>query len=248
MVDVTFRTPSGQPLILLANEIHIWKAALDCEESTLQRFEATLSADELARANRFFSLRDRSNFVAARGVLRELLGKYLNRAPGALKFSYSAKGKPSLQSEHPDVPLRFNISHSHGLALLAFATNRELGVDVEWIRPNVALEEIAERYFSSREVNELKSLEPARRAVGFFQCWTRKESYVKAKGEGLHIPLESFSVTLTPGHPAELNSADSMQWRLESIELDEEDYVSALVGEGTDWHPCFWKWTPDLWL
>ena len=200
MVDTTFRAPLGQPLSLLGTEIHIWKAALNCEERKLQRLEASLSTDELARADRFFALRDRSNFVAARGILRELLGKYLNRAPGALKFSYSPRGKPSLDTEDQDSSIRFNISHSHGLALLAFAANRELGVDVEWIRPNVALEEVAERYFSSREVVELKNLEPSLRAVGFFQCWARKESYVKAKGEGLHIPLEGFSVTLTPGH------------------------------------------------
>jgi 4'-phosphopantetheinyl transferase len=246
MIDAIFRPPSGQPLDLLETEIHVWKAALSCEESTLQRLEAMLSTDELERANRFFALRDRSNFVAARGILRDLLGKYSNRAPGELEFSYSPKGKPSLRTELQNAPIRFNISHSHGLALLAFAANRELGVDVEWIRPNVAFEEIAKRYFSPLEVTELKSLDPALRAVGFFQCWTRKESYIKAKGEGLHIPLESFSVTLTPGHAAELNSADSLQWKLQSIDLDEEGFVGAMVAEGKDWQPCFWNWSPDL--
>ena len=245
MWQSTSGTPPSRNLVLPENEIHVWRAPLACEEKTLRKLEVTLSSDELARANRFFAVRDRSNFIAARGILRELLGKYQNQAPAKLKFNYSSKGKPSLQPEEDHASMHFNISHSHGLALLAFAANRNVGVDVEWVRPSVEVEEIAERYFSPREVAELKTLEPSSRTEGFFQCWTRKESYIKARGEGLHIPLESFSVSLTPDRPAVLDSADSSRWKLYSIALD-EGYVGALVGAGKDWQPRFLSWTPDL--
>jgi len=225
-------------------EVHVWRAYLECEQTVLRRFEATLASDEKARANRFLFQRDRNSFMVTRGVLRELLGRYVNRPPAHLEFNYSPLGKPSLRAELTERPVQFSVSHSHGMALLAFAVGRHLGVDVELVRPDFSPEEIAGRYFSPREVMELQALPPSLRAEGFFLCWTRKEAYVKARGEGLHIPLVSFHVSLTPGQPERLQCADSMHWSLRSIRPDPQ-YVGALVGEGRDWRLRSWDWKPE---
>jgi len=222
-------------------EIHVWRAYLDCEETLLAQFEATLAADEKARANRFFFQPDRYGYIATRGVLRELLGRYVNCSPANLEFAYSPLGKPSLRREGLERSVQFNVSHSHGLALLAFAAGRHLGIDVELVRPDFAGVEIAERYFSPQEVMELRALPPSLRAEGFFLCWTRKEAYVKARGEGLHIPLDSFHVSLTPGQPERLESTDSIRWTLCSLHPDPQ-YAAALVGEGRSWRVRRWDW------
>jgi 4'-phosphopantetheinyl transferase len=203
--------------------------------------ETTLAPDELARANRFHFQRHRNSFIATRGVLRDLLGRYLDRSPAELEFDYSPRGKPSLQATPLGRSVSFNVSHSHGLALLAFAPGCHVGVDVELIRRDFACEEIAKRYFSPQEVTELEALPTSLQAEGFFLCWTRKEAYIKARGEGLHIPLDSFHVSLTPGRRVSLQSADSSRWTLRSLNPGPE-YAAALAGEGSDWQLRCWNW------
>jgi 4'-phosphopantetheinyl transferase len=242
MSDSNSWHPSPEQLELGEDEIHLWRAYLDCEEAVLRQLEATLAPDEKDRANRFFFQQDRNGFIGTRGVLRELLGRYMHRSPASLEFEYSALGKPSLRAKL-EPPIQFNVSHSHGLALLGFAVGRHLGVDVELLRPAVAGDEIAERFFSPQEVMELRALPPSLRDEGFFLCWTRKEAYVKARGEGLNVPLESFHVSLTPGQPERLQSADSSRWSLRSLRPDPR-YVGALVGEGGDWRLRCWDWKP----
>src|SRR5271155_3944027 len=131
-------------LALAEGEIHVWRAYLDFEPELLRRFESTLAPDEKARASRFFFQPDRNAYVAARGILRELLGKYVGRAPAELIFDYGDRGKPSLHETHGQ-PIQFNVSCSHGLALFGFAPRRSLGVDVELIRADFAGTEIAKR-------------------------------------------------------------------------------------------------------
>jgi 4'-phosphopantetheinyl transferase len=222
-------------------EIHVWRAYLDGEEIGLHRFEETLARDEKARANRFVFPQDRNRYVAARGALRELLGRYLNRSPTELEFDYTSKGKPSLRAALNERSIQFNVAHSRGLALLAFALGRNLGIDVEFVRPEFPADEIAERYFSPKEVMELRTLPRSLRAEGFYLCWTRKEAYIKATGEGLHVPLESFSVSLTPGRPERLESVDSSRWSMRSLYPDPL-YAGALVAEGQHWRLRQWSW------
>jgi 4'-phosphopantetheinyl transferase len=209
----------------------------------LPRFEAALAADEKARAQRFIFQPDRNSYIVARGVLRELLGKYLNRGPSEIEFDYGAQGKPALRSGWSQSGVQFNVSHSHGTVLFAFAVARQVGVDVELVRPDFAGEKIAERFFSPQEVRELRSLPAAVQDEGFFLCWTRKEAYIKARGEGLQIPLKSFHVSLTPSKPARLQANDSSRWSLRSLRL-EGRYVGALVGEGKGWKLRGFKWRP----
>ena len=223
--------PYPPHLDLTNKDIHVWRARFNCPEKLLRQFEATLAPEEIVRANRFVFQKDRNNFVAARGILRQLLGRYTSSSPEQIKFEYGPQGKPFVKSDMNKHSLDFNISHSHGMGLFAFAARRRLGVDIESIKPDFGGEEIAERYFSRHEVDELQSLPASLRAEGFFLCWTRKEAYIKAKGEGLSIPLKSFHVSLTPNKPERLQSADSTNWTLQSL-LPDTGYAGALVYEG----------------
>jgi 4'-phosphopantetheinyl transferase len=225
------------------DEIHVWRASLDLEKESLDRRASILSQDEKQRASRFLFPRDRDHFAAARGILRELLGKYAAISPAQLEFQYGDRGKPSLRTKNDESPVHFNLSHSRGLAVYAFARNRELGIDLEPIRPEFAGEGIAERHFSPQELKEWRRLTPGLRAEAFFLCWTRKEAYVKARGGGLQIPLASFSVTLTPGQPEQLLSVDSARWRLRSFQ-PAPGYAAAIVGEGKDWRLLQFDWQP----
>ena len=218
-------------------ELHIWRVWLDVEASECARLASYLSEDERLRASRFVFPRDRDHFTVARGTLRELIAQYLRRPPASFRFQTGQYGKPWLL-ESPEI--RFNLTHSHGLALYAFAIKRELGIDVEKVQPEFAGEEIAERYFSTAEQRELSELPPELRTSAFFLCWTRKEAYVKAHGGGLQIPLSSFDVSLTPGHPELLRAIDSERWSMRSLSPAPE-YVASVLGEGQFQATRFWS-------
>lgn len=225
-------------------EVHVWRVPLARSAAEISLARGTLSADETLRADRFYFQRDRDAFIATRGALRQLLGRYLGQPPEELAFDYGAYGKPSLRQVSKGLAIEFNVSHAHGLALVAFSLGRQLGVDVEFLRPDIASEEIAERFFSPQEVVELQSLPPTKRTEGFFLCWTRKEAYIKAIGDGLQIPLKSFHVSLTPSEPERLESVDSERWKLLSLRPDAA-FVGAVVAEGQDWELHCWDWTQE---
>jgi 4'-phosphopantetheinyl transferase len=214
--------------------VHVWTAYLECEPAVLQRLETTLSPDERARAARFVFPRDRDHFIAGRGILRNIVAQYTRQPAVDLAFTYQAEGKPRLRLRESDPDLRFNVSHSHGVAVYALACDREVGIDVEAVRSDVAAEDIAARFFSAIELAEFRELPFEHRDEGFFLCWTRKEAYVKALGGGLSIPLDSFSVSLTPGMSETLVSADRERWTLRSFR-PAAGYVGAVVAEGKDW-------------
>jgi 4'-phosphopantetheinyl transferase len=228
-------SPLARQVALPENEIHVWRAWLDVEFPERERLSFYLSEEERDRASRFVFQHDREHFLVARGRLRELLGTYLQRPPHSLEFQIGPYGKFSL-ADRTDI--RFNMTHSYGLALYAFALNRELGIDVEKVRPEFATEGIAERYFSAAEQRELRELPAELRTDAFFLCWTRKEAYVKAHGGGLQIPLDSFDVSLTPGAPEKLTSADSQRWSMRSFGPAPE-YVASLIVEGPLESLCF---------
>jgi 4'-phosphopantetheinyl transferase len=227
-------------------EIHVWRATLDVESHQSRALEATLSPEERARASRFIFPRDRDRFIVARGMLRAILARYAGIEPARLQFRYSARGKPSLVPGVGDPDLRFNLSHSQGLALYALARGRELGIDLEWIRPGVADELIAERFFAPREAASLRSLPPSQQAEAFFACWTRKEAYIKAKGEGLYLALQEFEVSLLPGEPAALlntrgDPAEAARWSLYSL-APGPGFTGALAAEGARCRVLSWQW------
>src|ERR1035437_1708303 len=244
-----WRSPP-ETLVLGSDEVHVWRATLDQTPSQMQSFLHNLAADEQARAERFYFERDREHFIVARGVLRAILGGYLNKAPECLSFCYSSHGKPALAGESDRDAIRFNVAHSHGVALYAVTRGREVGIDLERIRFDLAVAEIAERFFSAREVAMLQTLPTEIQRQAFFRCWTRKEAYIKARGEGLSLPLDQFDVSLIPGEPAALlstqpDSDEAVRWSLKELTLA-SGYVAALAVEGRGWTLSCWQWPRPL--
>jgi 4'-phosphopantetheinyl transferase len=242
-----WRSPP-ETLVLGGDEVHVWRATLDQTPSQIQNFRRSLAADEQARAERFYFERDREHFIVARGVLRAILSGYLKRAPEGLSFCYSSHGKPALAGESGGDAIRFNVSHSHGIALYAVTRGREVGVDLEHIRSNLAVMEIAERFFSRREVAMLLALPTEEQREAFFRCWTRKEACLKARGEGLSLPLDQIDVSLAPGEPASIlgtqpDASEASRWSLHEL-APAPGYAAALAVEGHGWRLACWQW-PD---
>ena len=192
---------------------------LDGTTQTAAAMERLLSEGERQRARRYATERHRRRYIVARAGLRRLLAERLGIRPEAVELAYGRNGKPALAPRLASTGWRFNLSHSDGLAVYALARGREVGVDVEAARPLDAGDDIAARYFSQREIQEYRALAARDRPVGFFNCWTRKEAFVKALGVGLSLHLDRFDVSLAPGVPARLlrvdpGLADCSAWRL----------------------------------
>jgi len=187
------------------DEVHIWSALLDSPPGLITKFEQLLSPGERERALRFHFDRDRTRFIASHAILRTLLGHYLRIEPDSIRFSYGSFGKPSLANEEFDSKgLSFNMSYSRQMAVYAFTRRRPIGVDVEFVDSKPDLLLIAAHFFSKYENASLLELAPELRTEGFFNCWTRKEAFVKAIGSGLNWPLDQFDTSLAPGEPAQL--------------------------------------------
>ncbi len=181
---------SGQSIH--ADDAHIWRMFLDLPTDDVKDFFKTLSADELEKAARFHLEKDQNKFIVARGALRKILGKYLNRNPDSFRFSYTLHGKPFLE-DYDD--FCFNLSHSGDFAVYAFTYNRKIGIDIELVQEGFAFEQIALRFFSEGEIESLNKISNEKRLELFFQYWTRKEAFIKAKGEGVSFPLEQCDVS-----------------------------------------------------
>lgn len=228
-------TDGRRQVILAYDEVHIWCLALGLPADTLTALARTLSPDERARCDRYHFERDRRAYIAARGQLRAILARYLAVEPMRLRFGYGRHGKPAL----PGTALQFNLSHAHRLMLLAVTRERDVGVDLEQIRPLPDLAQLVERCFSPSEQTAFLALPAQQRLEGFYSGWTRKEAYLKATGEGLARPLDSFEVSLAPADPTPLlRAADGAQsadaWSLRSLPTL-AGYVAAVCARGRDW-------------
>jgi 4'-phosphopantetheinyl transferase len=211
---------------LADHEVHVWSVSLDVGAN-----EDWLSQDEKLRASRFRFERDRTRYLVRRTALRALIGRYTGVPPWDIAFEYSDRGKPRLAPRLETRRLSFNLSHSHDLALLAFTRHSELGLDVERLRPLDDAMAIARRFFSPAENAALNKIAPELRREAFFTCWTRKEAFVKATGEGLQRPLDSFDVSLAPNEPARLlrvSGGDSSAWSLYHLQPT-EGFIGALA-------------------
>ena len=231
-----------------AAQVDVWRIDLEGASAACNDCFRTLSPDEVQRAQRFHFTRDRNHYVMARGALRAILGKYLSVSPAELSFNYSTYGKPGLAEYWQPSGLQFNVSHSHELALVAVMREAPVGVDLEWLRVDLAGEQIARRFFSPDEVKRLQSQPAEERTRAFFTCWTRKEAYIKGRGEGLSLPLDQFDVSFTPGQPAQLlatrpDAHEAQRWSL--IHLDPgQGYVGALAAAAHSLHLRQWDWRP----
>jgi 4'-phosphopantetheinyl transferase len=220
---------------LSESEVHVWLASLDRRQSELKFFESFLAEDEIDRASRFHFQKDRERFVTGRGLLRIMLSSYVGIPANEIIFTYGCHGKPGLRRQDSRPAVEFNLAHSAGTAIYAVTRDRPVGVDIESFQPDFPAEEVARNFFSSAELAALQGLPKLLRMEGFFKCWTRKEAFVKALGNGLSCPLSDFDVSLTPGEPARLLNvrwgSDEAHWCMEDIEFT-AGYAAAIVFSG----------------
>ena len=218
---------------LRENEAHVWRAELNRDANVIADLSVLLSQDERQRTVRYHRPSDRDRFIVGRGILRKIISAYLGLSPGELKFTYNEYGKPAVSVDQNIRALNFNLSHSNEMILYAVTRGRVVGIDIEYIREDFATIEIAERFFSKDEVAALKSLPPDLRSKGFFNCWTRKESFIKAKGMGVSYPLDRFTVSLAPDEPPALLNVYGDEHELASWQMYElkvgEDYAASLI-------------------
>ncbi len=223
-------------LQLIKNNVDVWTVSLNMDETAFSSLLHSLSEDERTKAGRMRIEKPRKYYVAARGLLRLILAAYLSEQPENLEFQYGPHGKPALADGFQTTGITFNMSHSHGMALYGVSLERPLGVDIEKIREDMSFDRIAKRFFSSREYEALKRLPADQLKYGFFNCWTRKEAYIKAKGEGLSSLISRFAVSLAPGEPAalvehQLDAGEITRWSVRDLDVG-PDYSAALAVEG----------------
>jgi len=226
-------------------EVHVWLAPLRATSATILDLWDTLGADEKQRALRFRFQKDCDRFIVARGLLRAILGRYLNRIPGQIEFEYNEFGKPSVLQSPGGRVVDFNLSHTDELALFAFTRCGPVGVDIERMRTDLISESVAEQFFSIKEQSDLKRLSLGERDRAFFNCWTRKEAFVKARGQGLSLPLDQFDVSVLPDEDVTLldvrdSETDAANWTLREI-LVGDNHVAAIAIESHDWQLRCWK-------
>lgn len=191
--DVRDATSNLRPEHLPVGTVHLWLRRLDVSQAEVKSAFELLSVEERNRAERFKIERPRTEFVLTRATLRLLLGHYLGMDAKVVRFRYENRGKPFLEDRDD---LYFNVSHTDGLSLLGFARSRNIGVDVERVKPDTEAEKLAERFFSERERQDLRQLQDDELRAAFFRVWTRKEAYIKATGDGLSLPLDQFDVSI----------------------------------------------------
>lgn len=231
--------------VLATQDVHVWRFSLDQSPTIVNTFRRLLTPDEQMRADRFHFEKDRHNFIAARGCLRTIIAQYLKTLPHEVRFGYNDHGKPRLlNSGGAADPLHFNVTHSAGIALYAFTRLGEIGIDIEHINPEIAGADIAQRFFSANEIACLQRLPKGMQSRAFFNCWTRKEAFIKAKGVGLSLPLDQFDVALTPSEPVailrtEWDENEAALWSLKPIDANPA-YAAAVALRVHGWRLDLW--------
>jgi 4'-phosphopantetheinyl transferase len=219
-------------------EVHVWLANIPDVRPRLAEFQATLSSDETERASRFRFPEHRERSQISRGILRSLLGQYLAANPRELSFTYNAHGKPGLN----DGDLRFNTSHAGDYVVLAFTEAANIGIDIERVRPDMArTEEIARRHFAPGEQAQLNALSEAERLRAFFDLWTCKEAFVKARGGGLFSGLDQFEVLLAEARVLSVCGVAVSDWWMSALP-EVKDYAGAVAVNVPVCRPLFWRW------
>jgi 4'-phosphopantetheinyl transferase len=218
------------------DELHIWRASLDRAPDVTARLETVLSAAERERAGRFYLPEHGARYVVGRGLLRVLLAGYVGLAAEEIEFAYGPHGKPLLQSPGP----WFNLAHSGGEAVFAFSSSAEIGVDIELLNTERTRGRVAERFFAPGEVRSLRSLPEALQPLAFLYGWTRKEAFIKARGDGLSLPLNSFDVTLAPEEPPAVlrtawSESEPAEWSLVDLSSPDRTIIAAAAGRHPGW-------------
>lgn len=234
------------PSVTLAGgEVQVWRACLDLPDEDLSRLLHTLSPDERSRASRYYFPRDQRRFVAARGILRNILSHYSRLRPCEILFSYEANGKPRMAGSPAAEQIRFNVSHSDNYALFAMASGADVGIDIERIQPALADGRVAESFFTPCEVTALRGLRPETRTTAFFNCWTAKEAYLKSSGEGIANGLGNFELNVSSDGLVSMAASSSAHLSLHTL-VPADRFVAALVVQGQCESICFFDWDVRL--
>lgn len=230
-------------LRVCAGEVHVWRLSLQQPAALVADLLQTLTPDERTRAERFRFEKHRRQFIVSRGLLRLLLGTYVGLHPAEIRFGYNRYGKPELADSHAR-DVQFNLSHSGEGTLVAITTERTVGVDLEQLAPKTNLTELAERFFAPREVEMLRAVPHSHRERAFYNCWTRKEAFIKACGEGFNRPLDQFVVSVHPEEPAGLlevegSAQEAARWCFRDLH-PWDSYVGCVAVAGHGWELHCW--------
>lgn len=223
---------------LPSDEVRVWHSTLDLPLACLAGMYQSLSADERERVGRFRRIADAKRSIIGRGYLRVLLGWAIGLRAEELQFEYDEFGKPSLAASYGS-ELQFSVSHSGNLVLIALARGRSVGVDVEMVRTDIDVADLAKRFFSTAESEKLAALTEPVLYDAFFACWTRKEAFVKAKGRGISLPLDTFEVAFLPGETPGLlttkpDPTEASRWKVLALNAG-QDHQAALIAAGQEW-------------
>jgi 4'-phosphopantetheinyl transferase len=233
------RPDPSSSVVIRENEVHIWLVQTNDESISLGDFKDLLSSVEQDRASKFKFETDRRRYIIAHAALRSILSIYVNSPARELQFASGPYGKPKLASIHDAKKIAFNLSHSNEVALIAITQGREIGVDVEWVRKDFAFDEVAERFFTSREVAALRALPLHLQREAFYKCWTSKEAFLKAKGTGLSGQLDEVEMVLTD----DVVRIKGTVPNLSLIDLTVDGgYVAALVVDGVEPRLTYYAW------
>ena len=232
-------------LSLSEKHIDIWRTSLDLPQRQIDEYKSLLAPDEIERADRFKVKRKYREYLISRGLLRRVLGHALRIDPAGLEFEYSEHDKPFLDLIHKGRPVTFNVSHTHEQTLIAVTLEHALGIDIEHVRHDVQFRQLARRFFSAQEARELETYTEAGIPRAFFACWTRKEAFVKALGDGISFGLNEFSVAVDPfaddvALTTHWDPEEAGNWSLTNIRTD-PDYIAALAVAGQGFKIRYWE-------
>ena len=222
-----------EKLNLLENEIHLWQANLDLPSVVIEKLALSLSEDEKTRANRFHFAQHRDRYIAGRGILRQLLAKYLQVNSDRIRFEYSSRGKPYLASCLNQNNLQFNVSHSQNLALYGFNYQEIIGVDLEYIKDDINYKQLATRFFTPQELQLIYRTKSEAQKTRFFQLWTAKEAYLKATGDGLAQGLDAIEFTIDKNNKLSLvsikqESAQISDWLINNF-IPQDKFIATIA-------------------
>jgi 4'-phosphopantetheinyl transferase len=241
------KTISWSSFRVAGTRVHVWHASLEQPAEVVRTLEAVLSEEERGRADRFRYQEHRRSFIVSRGILRNLLYRYTGIRADQIQFKYNLAGKPFLAAEEMVPEIHFNLSHAGNLVLYAFSWGLPVGIDVECIRPMEDMDRVAEMSFSTGEYARFQKIGKQDRLRAFYNCWTRKEAFIKAIGDGMSFPLQEFEVSLEPDRPAELLSIQGSvekanHWAMHDLKT-RDGYTAALVVQGKDHLISNKQWT-----
>lgn len=225
--------------LINSNEVHVWRVLLDVSAVQFESLLKFLSVEELERAERFHFEKDQRRFIMARGILRKILGHYLKKNPDEICFEYTSYGKPALTPGVNNDKLCFNLSHSGAFALYAITQRKKIGIDIERIRDDIQIEQVARKFFSQNEISSLEKVDINKRSGLFFQYWTRKEAFIKARGEGISFPMEQCDVSLISGRVLSPVTVQDNNSEISNLHVQDlfpgNGYAAAIALEGGDW-------------